>query len=70
MSDLGPPRRRPRRTWLWVLLGMIALVVIACCGAMLWISFTESGSEWAESVIATGEALTTQTPDAAATPEP
>ena len=68
MSDLGPPRGRPRRTWLWVLLGLIALVVIACCVAMWWITFTDSGIEWAEGIIATGEALATQTPDA--TPEP
>lgn len=72
MSDPGPAPPRRRRTWLWVLLGMIALVVIACCVAMGWIAFTDSGTEWAESIIATGEALATETATepAAATPEP
>lgn len=72
MSDPGPPRRRVRRTWLWVLLGMVALVVIACCVGMYWIAFTDSGTEWAESVIATGEALATETATETvdATPQP
>lgn len=60
MSDLGPPRVQPRRKWLWVLLGMIALVVIACCVGMGWIAFTDSGSEWAENIISTSEALATE----------
>lgn len=67
MSDLGPPKRRTRRTWLWVLLGMIALVVIACCVFMGWIAFTDSGTEWAENVVSTSEAMLTQE---AATPVP
>lgn len=68
MSSLGPPPPRRRRTWLWVLLGMIALIVIACCTFMGWIAFTDSGTEWAENVIATSEAIATE--QAGATPVP
>ena len=36
MTDLGPAKPQRRRTWLWVLLGIIAVIVIACCVFGWW----------------------------------
>lgn len=68
MSSIGEPPPRRRRIWLWVLLGMIGLIIIACCVGIWWITSTDAGIEWAEGVIATGEAMVTAT--AEASPEP
>jgi hypothetical protein len=38
MSDAGPlpePVRR-RRTWLWVLIGIVGVILLACCLAIIW----------------------------------
>jgi hypothetical protein len=38
MSDAGPlpePVRR-RRTWLWVLIGIVGVILLACCLALVW----------------------------------
>lgn len=38
MSDAGPlpvPVRR-RRTWLWVLIGVVGVIMLACCLALVW----------------------------------
>lgn len=67
MTNLGPPKPTRRRTWLWVLLGIIGLMILACCVFAGWIAFTDSGTEWAENVISTSEAMATE---AAATPVP
>ncbi len=70
MSDLGPPRKRPRRTWLWVLLGMIALVVIACCVFFFWILGTESGTQWFEGIATQAAEDIVRLTEEAATPVP
>ena len=44
MSSLGPAPKR-RRTWLWVLIGLIALCILVCVGFSVYIQ-TDSGSEW------------------------
>lgn len=46
MSSLGPPPKRPRRTWLWIIVGILALFVLACCVFFFWISATDSGGRW------------------------
>jgi hypothetical protein len=35
-SEPLPPKKR--RTWLWVLLGVIAAIVICCCAFTVWAS--------------------------------
>lgn len=70
MSDLGPPRRRTRRTWLWVLLGMIALAVIACCVFFFWILGTDSGSNWFEGIATQAAEDLLRATEEAATPVP
>ena len=46
MSDLGPPPRNKRRTWLWIVVAILAFFVLACCGFLFWISATDAGSNW------------------------
>lgn len=46
MSSLGPPPQRPRRTWLWIIIAILALFVLACCIFFFWVSATDSGSQW------------------------
>lgn len=73
LPDLGPAKPQRRRTWLWILLGMIALAVIACCVFMFWVLGTESGTEWFEGIATqAAESLeaTQQAENGAATPVP
>lgn len=71
MPDLGPPPApRRRRTWLWVLLGMIAFIVIACCVFGWWITATESGTEWFEGIATQAAEEMQRATDEAATPQP
>lgn len=46
MSDLGPPPSKKRRTWLWIIVAILAFFVLACCGLLFWISATDAGSLW------------------------
>lgn len=69
MSDLGPPPPRRRRTWLWVIIGILALLVLACCVFMYWIGYTDRGQEWF-SGIATEAASIVEATQQAATPAP
>lgn len=70
MPNLGPPKPQRRRTWLWVLLGMIALVVIACCVGMFWILGTESGTQWFEGLATQAAEEIQRATETAATPQP
>ena len=45
MSSLGPPPPRRRRVWLWVLLGLLGLCVLACVGFFVFAA-TGSGQDW------------------------
>jgi hypothetical protein len=38
MASLPPeePPARKRRTWLWVLIGVIGAIVICCCAFSIW----------------------------------
>jgi hypothetical protein len=38
MSSLPPeePPTRKRRTWLWVLIGVIGALVLCCCAFSIW----------------------------------
>jgi hypothetical protein len=56
MSSLGPPPPRKRRLWLWIVLGVILLCVVACLGFGYWIGFTDSGQEFLDNVEATATA--------------
>jgi drug/metabolite transporter (DMT)-like permease len=56
MSSLGPPPPRKRRLWLWIILGLILLCVIACAILFYWIGFTDSGQEFLDNVEATATA--------------
>jgi len=46
MSSLPtePPPQRKRRTWLWVLIGLIGAIVICCCVFGIWAN--TAGEEW------------------------
>lgn len=70
MSDLGPPRRRTRRTWLWVLLGIIGVAVIACCVFFFWILATDSGTQWFEGIATQAAEDLMRATEEAATPVP
>lgn len=45
MSSLGPPPARKRRVWLWVLIGILAVCLVACVGLVIFAS-TEAGGDW------------------------
>jgi hypothetical protein len=49
MSSLPPEQPPParRRTWVWVLIACIALIVLCCCGSIVWAN-TDSGQHWLE----------------------
>lgn len=70
MFDLGPPKPQRRRRWLWVLLGMIAFIVIACCVFGWWITATESGTQWFEGIATQAAEEMQRATESAATPEP
>lgn len=56
MTSLGPPPPQKRRLWLWILLIIIGLCVIACVAGFIWLGFTDSGQEFIENVEATATA--------------
>ncbi|MCO5215129.1 MAG: zinc-ribbon domain-containing protein [Thermomicrobiales bacterium] len=73
MSDLGPAKPQRRRIWLWVVLGLVVIAVIACCVFGWWLLGTESGKEFMNNI----EVQLTQTAEAVqratqppATPQP
>ncbi|MBA3378505.1 MAG: hypothetical protein M3490_03215 [Chloroflexota bacterium] len=45
MSSLGPPPSRKRPLWLMILIGLIALCLLACV-AIIGFSFTSTGQDW------------------------
>lgn len=45
MSSLGPPPSRKRPLWLMILIGLIALCLLACV-AIIAFSFTGTGQDW------------------------
>lgn len=69
MSDLGPARPTRRRTWLWVLLGTMAVIVIACCVFSWWLT-TDSGMEWFEGIATQAAQEIQNATEEAATPQP
>lgn len=69
MMDLGPAKPQRRRTWLWVLLGTMAVIVIACCVFGWWLS-TDAGTEWFEGIATQAAEEMQQATETAATPQP
>ncbi len=69
MTDLGPAKPQRRRTWLWVLLGIIAVIVIACCVFGWWLS-TDSGTEWFEGIATQAAEEINRATETVATPAP
>lgn len=69
MSDLGPPPPRKRRTWLWIVIGILALMVIACCVFLYWVGYTDGGQEWFEGIATEAAEIVDATQQASATPE-
>lgn len=47
MSSLGPPPKRKRRLWLWIIIGLIGLCILICVGFSIYVQ-TDAGSEWWE----------------------
>lgn len=69
MSDLGPPPPRKRRTWLWVIIGILGLMVLMFCIFGYWVTSTESGQEWfAPYATEAAEQIREATEQASATP--
>lgn len=68
MSDLGPPPPRRRRTWLWVVIGILALMVLACCVFLYWVGYTDGGQEWFEGIATEAAEIVEATEQASATP--
>lgn len=69
MFDLGPAKPKRRRTWLWVLLGTIAVIVLACCVFGWWLT-TDTGTEWFEGIATQAANEMQSATESAATPEP
>lgn len=69
MSDLGPPPPRKRRTWLWIVIGILALLVLACCIFLYWVGYTDGGQEWFEGIATEAAEIVEATQQASATPE-
>lgn len=70
MFDLGPAKPRRRRTWLWVALGLIAFVFLACCVFMWWITATDAGTEWFEGIATQAAEEIQRATEQSATPAP
>jgi len=61
MSSLGPPPKRRRSIWLYILIGILALCILACVGVIAF-SQTDTGREWIEQA-QTEAARATEAPD-------
>ena len=70
MSNLGPAKPQRRRTWLWVLLGLVVALVLACCIGGWWLIFTDSGQNFIDNIEATQTAIVQNSTEPAATPKP
>lgn len=68
MSDLGPPPSRKRRTWLWVIIGILGLLVLSCCVFMWWIGYTDAGQEWFSGIATEAAEIIEATEQASGTP--
>lgn len=68
MSDLGPPPPQKRRTWLWIIIAILALMVLACCIFLYWVSYTDSGIEWISGVATEAAEIVEATEQASGTP--
>ena len=69
MTDLGPAKPQRRRTWLWVLLGIMAVIIIACCVFGWWLT-TDSGTEWFEGIATQAAEEMNEATETAGTPVP
>ena len=49
MSSLGPPPKRRRSIWLYILIGILALCLLSCVG-FIGFSLTDTGREWIENM--------------------
>lgn len=56
MSDLGPPPKRRRPLWLWILIGISVLILVCCIGGFLALTYTETGQQLWDDVVATATA--------------
>jgi hypothetical protein len=68
MSDLGPPPPRKRRTWLWVIIAILGLLVLSCCVFMYWVGYTDSGQDWFSGIATEAAEIIEATEQASATP--
>jgi autotransporter translocation and assembly factor TamB len=59
MSSLGPPPRRKRRLWLWILVGLLLLCVLLCVAGGIFLS-TSAGQEWFEDFATTAAERATE----------
>jgi hypothetical protein len=48
-SDFIPPPQKARRTWLWIVLGVIGTCLLLCCALSIW-SATGSGQRFLNDV--------------------
>lgn len=69
MANLGPAKPARRRRWLWVLLSMVIIAVLACCIFGWWLT-TDSGTEWFEGIATQAAEEMDKATEAAATPLP
>jgi flagellar basal body-associated protein FliL len=69
MSDLGPAPPQKRRTWLWIVIAILALMVLACCVFMYWVSYTDGGQDWFSGIATEAAEIIEATEQASATPE-
>jgi hypothetical protein len=44
-QDFVPPTQKPRRTWLWIVVGVIGACLLLCCATSIW-SVTSSGQNF------------------------
>jgi hypothetical protein len=60
MSSLGPPPRPKRRLWLWIVLGISALLLICCISGIVFFGFTDTGQNMLDDAVSTAEAIQTE----------
>ena len=48
-ADFSPPPQKKRRTWLWIVLGVLGACLVLCCVMSVWAS-TDSGENFVNDI--------------------
>jgi autotransporter translocation and assembly factor TamB len=61
MSSLPEPEPPKRRTWLWVVVGILIFCVLLFCAFAIFLS-TDSGQDWVSDITTRAAELATEEP--------